>query len=174
MVWSGALSSVKTSMEIGSVCKVVDSVGWAQRNPLFGINEDKWGLRFPDASNLFHKGSLTLLRDTSSSSIVFGHCVGPIFESAALARLYAALGCDVIGTGLLPDALVACHLKVPFVALGIVTHSLTRSKYEKPDDATIAANVTDPTKIDVDKLQQVVVGKKDIDALVLALLPLFQ
>jgi purine-nucleoside phosphorylase len=52
------------SLAVNDLFVAADHVMYSARNPLFGPNEDRWGVRFPDVSNCYNK---TLLRSVCAA-----------------------------------------------------------------------------------------------------------
>jgi len=122
--------SVHSSLPLGELVIPRDHVSLCGRNPLFGVNEDRWGVRFPDMGDAYSTKMVsditTLSREIQIPlhSLLFGHVIGPVTGSFANANLAQSLSIQALSTGLAPECIVARHCSIPFASLGVVTSSL--------------------------------------------------
>ncbi|PRP86457.1 purine nucleoside phosphorylase [Planoprotostelium fungivorum] len=122
--------SVHSGLNVSDAVIVQDHVSLCGRNPLFGINEERWGTRFPDMGEGYStKMTSQLMKiskemEQSVSTILYGHVIGPVTGSFAEASWAQSHGLKALSTGCAPEAIVARHSSLPFAAIGLVTASV--------------------------------------------------
>jgi purine-nucleoside phosphorylase len=84
-------------------------------NPLRGPNLDEFGPRFPDMSQVYDLGLLSLAQQVSGANTlavrqgVYVCLSGPSFETPADCRFLRQAGADAVGMSTVPEAIVAKH-----------------------------------------------------------------
>jgi len=96
---------------------------------LVGPNEEAFGARFPDMTEVYSK-RLRGLADTVAreQGLKIGHGVyvavhGPSYETPAEIRFLRAIGADAVGMSTVPEAIVARHMGVEVLGLSCITNA---------------------------------------------------
>ena len=90
-------------------------IGMAGTNPLRGPNEESFGPRFPDMSQVYDRELRALAEQTALAEGitlyqgVYVCLAGPSFESPADLRFLRAAGVDAVGMSTVPEAITARH-----------------------------------------------------------------
>jgi purine-nucleoside phosphorylase len=105
-----------------------DHINLLGTNPLIGPNDDRFGARFPDMTDVYAK-RLRALADESARAIGLGiaHGVyaavhGPSYETPAEIRYLRAIGADAVGMSTVPEAIVARQMGMEVLGISCITN----------------------------------------------------
>jgi purine-nucleoside phosphorylase len=133
----GSFVSCDSSLGVHSLVLAKDHVLLSGRNPLFGKNEDRWGARFLDVSELYHPLLNKTIQQTAQSEsisikeIYYAHMVGPLFNSGVTGSYAKHFGMQAICTGMTQEIIVARHMNIAAAFLGIVTSVIQPQQEEQ-------------------------------------------
>jgi purine-nucleoside phosphorylase len=106
-----------------------DHINLLGSNPLVGPNEDRFGPRFPDMTEVYSK-RLRGIADAVASvqGLKIGHGVyvalhGPSYETPAEIRYLRTIGADAVGMSTVPEAIVARHMGVEVLGISCITNA---------------------------------------------------
>ncbi|KAJ8259201.1 hypothetical protein COCON_G00182130 [Conger conger] len=131
---AGGLADGYCNGDIMIIRDHINLPGMAGLNPLNGINDDKFGPRFPPMSGVYDKDLRRLAKDICKS-LGFSQFVqegvycmvgGPNFESIAEARFLHKLGADAVGMSTAPEVLVASHCGMKVFGLSLITNKVVK------------------------------------------------
>ncbi len=111
----------------GDLMLLTDHINLQGVNPLVGPNVDAWGPRFPDMSEPYDvglcKAALKVAMDMNIrlERGVYVSVVGPCLETKAEYRFLRNIGADVVGMSTVPEVIVARHMGMRVMAIGIIT-----------------------------------------------------
>jgi len=97
-------------------------------NPLVGANDDRFGPRFPDMTEVYSKRLRQLAGDAARAhGLEVAHGVyaalhGPSYETPAEIRYLRAIGADAVGMSTAPEAIVACHMGIEVLGISCITN----------------------------------------------------
>ena len=103
-----------------------DHINLMGSNPLVGANDDRFGPRFPDMTEVYSKRLRQLAGDAARAhGLEVAHGVyaalhGPSYETPAEIRYLRTIGADAVGMSTAPEAIVARHMGVE--VLGNLVH----------------------------------------------------
>ncbi len=113
----------------GMLMVMDDHLNLLGSNPLMGPNEEAFGVRFPDMTEVYSK-RLRALADTvaRAQGLRIGHGVyvavhGPSYETPAEIRFLRAIGADAVGMSTVPEAIVARHMGMEVLGLSCITNA---------------------------------------------------
>ena len=124
---TNAAGGINLSYEKGQLILLDDHINLLPDNPLLGQNIDKLGDRFPDMSAPYDKVANALLMDCAKGlqynleKGVYASVTGPNLETRAEYRFLKTIGADLVGMSTVPEVIAASHMKLPCVAISIVT-----------------------------------------------------
>ncbi len=124
---SNAAGGINLSFKKGSLMLITDHINLLGSNPLIGPNDDNLGVRFPDMSQAYHLSLLQKMREAALAEKielhegVYAAVSGPNLETAAEYRYLKIIGADVVGMSTVPEVIAANHLKLPCVAVSVIT-----------------------------------------------------
>jgi purine-nucleoside phosphorylase len=105
-----------------------DHINLLGSNPLLGFNDERFGPRFPDMSEVYSR-RLRTIADTAARArgIPVSHGVyvavhGPSYETPAEIRFLRTIGADAVGMSTVPEALAARHMGIEVLGLSCITN----------------------------------------------------
>lgn len=141
VILTNAAGTTSTEMTPGSLMLISDHLNMMGVNPLRGKNDDRFGTRFPDmtevyardfqeivvheaesiAKERFEKGHDAKLTDFLHRGV---YCAlsGPTYETPAEVRLYRLLGADAVGMSTVPEAIIARHQGMKVLGISCITN----------------------------------------------------
>jgi purine-nucleoside phosphorylase len=152
LLLTNAAGGVHPSLAPGDLVRIVDHVNLSGQNPLTGDNDERLGPRFPDLSDAYDPRLGALLDEVARErgvplrTGVYACMAGPSYETPAEVRMLRALGADVVGMSTVPEVISARHLRVPVVAISVVTNlaaGLARKPLSHAEVAETASRVED-------------------------------
>jgi purine-nucleoside phosphorylase len=128
LVLTNAAGGVSPSLSAGSLMIISDHVNLMGVNPLIGENDERFGPRFPDMSEVY-----TLrLRDLAARTAeliglpvgrgVYAALPGPNYETPAEIRFMRVIGVDAVGMSTVPEAIVARHMGLDVLGISCITN----------------------------------------------------
>jgi purine-nucleoside phosphorylase len=127
LLLSSAVGGMNPLYALGDIVAVADHINLMGDNPLIGPNEEALGPRFPDMSEPYDRGLLTILEGVALGERiplkkgVMVAVAGPNLETRAEYRFLRWCGADVVGMSVIPENLVAIHGGMKVAALTVVT-----------------------------------------------------
>ena len=124
---SNAAGAVNLSYKKGDLMLLEDHINLQGGSPLAFKNVSDFGERFVDmcapydaklnalAQKIAEKETINLYKG------VYAAVVGPQLETRAEYRYIKAIGADAVGMSTVPEAIVANHLKLPVLAISVLT-----------------------------------------------------
>jgi purine-nucleoside phosphorylase len=113
----------------GTLMVMDDHINLLGSNPLVGANEDAFGPRFPDMTEVYSQ-RLRALADAvaTDQGLRLSHGVyvavhGPSYETPAEIRYLRTIGADAVGMSTVPEAIVARHMGVEVLGISCITNA---------------------------------------------------
>ncbi|MBQ7196410.1 MAG: purine-nucleoside phosphorylase [Synergistaceae bacterium] len=133
---TNASGTVNKNFQIGDVIAVRDHINFMGTNPLIGINEPRWNVRFPDMTHAYDEKILKILKSFGLKEGIYAAFTGPSYETPAEVKMARLSGADVVGMSTVPEVIVANSMKmkvavlscVANMAAGISEHELTEQE----------------------------------------------
>jgi purine-nucleoside phosphorylase len=128
LVLTNAAGGINLSFEPGTLMVIDDHINLMGSNPLIGANDERFGPRFPDMSEVY---SAALRRTADASAQANGHAVthgvyaalhGPSYETPAEIRYLRTIGADAVGMSTVPEAIVARHMGMNVLGISCITN----------------------------------------------------
>lgn len=116
LLLTNAAGGVAEGMKAGDLMMLTDQISCFVPNPLIGQNEEEFGPRFPDMSQIYDLKLQQIIRDAakkhgiSLKEGVYVQLTGPSYESPAEIRMLKALGAGAVGMSTAVEAIVARHM----------------------------------------------------------------
>jgi purine-nucleoside phosphorylase len=128
LLLTNAAGGVNLAFSQGGLMVIDDHINLLGSNPLVGPNEDRFGVRFPDMSEVYSK-RLRAIADAAAAAtgVPVSHGVyvalhGPSFESPAEIRYLRTIGADAVGMSTVPEAIVARHMGLEVLGISCITN----------------------------------------------------
>jgi purine-nucleoside phosphorylase len=127
LILSNAAGGMNPDFKIGEIMLINDHINLFPDNPLMGANDDRFGPRFPDMSEVYSKDILALAHlSARENSIevkqgVYVGVTGPTFETPAEYAYFRFIGGDAVGMSTVPEAITARHMGLKCFAVSVIT-----------------------------------------------------
>ncbi len=125
LILTNAAGGVNRGYHPGDLMILRDHIGIWCDPPLRGENMDEYGPRFPDQSYVYDwKKPLAYAQEMNIPAHAGVYCYnkGPMYETPAEIRLFAALGADAVGMSTVPEAITASHGGMRVVGISTITN----------------------------------------------------
>ena len=128
LVLTNAAGGINTTFTPGTLMVIDDHINMMGTNPLVGPNDDRFGVRFPDMTEVYSKRLRTLTDDAAGrAGVPVRHGVyvglhGPSYETPAEIRFLRAAGADAVGMSTVPEAIVARHMGLEVLGISCITN----------------------------------------------------
>jgi len=128
VILTNAAGGVNTSFVAGTLMVIDDHINLMGGNPLVGPNDDRFGPRFPDMTEVY---SLRLrgIADEAGRAIglalphgVYAALLGPSYETPAEIRYLRTIGADAVGMSTVPEAIVARHMDLEVLGISCISN----------------------------------------------------
>ena len=128
LILTNAAGGVNTGFSEGALMVIDDHINLMGNNPLVGLNEDRFGPRFPDMTEVYSR-RLRAEADGAAAAMgmklphgVYVGLLGPSYETPAEIRYLRTIGVDAVGMSTVPEALVARHMGMQVLGISCITN----------------------------------------------------
>lgn len=128
LLLTNAAGGVNTAFSEGSLMVIDDHINLLGSNPLVGANDERFGVRFPDMSEVYSR-RLRGIADAAAAAagIPITHGVyvavhGPSYETPAEIRYLRTIGADAVGMSTVPEAIAARHMGLEVLGISCITN----------------------------------------------------
>ncbi len=124
---SNAAGAINPNFKKGDLMLIEDHINLQGGSPLAFKNVSQFGDRFTDMSEPYDipmRKSLETIAKKENITLqkgVYASVVGPQLETKAEYRMLKIIGADAVGMSTVPEVIVANHLKLPVVAVSVLT-----------------------------------------------------
>lgn len=141
LVLTNAAGSLNSDMIPGSLMLIADHLNCLGVNPLRGANDERFGPRFPDMSEVYDREFQEIALEEATNIALERHdkgrdseltdfihrgiyCAlsGPTYETPAEIRMYRQLGADAVGMSTVPEAIAARHMGMRTLGISCITN----------------------------------------------------
>lgn len=129
VILTAATGGIASQLAPGDILTLSDHLNLLGTNPLRGPNNERFGPRFPDMTQVYDPALRDLAVDEATKlgltlkSGVYAAVPGPSYETPAETRMLRTLGADVVGMSTVPEAIVARHMGLKVLAFALVTNA---------------------------------------------------
>jgi purine-nucleoside phosphorylase len=128
LILTNAAGGINTKFAQGALMVIDDHINFLGNHPLIGPNDDRFGFRFPDMTDVYSP-RLRAMADESARAIplaiehgVYVAVHGPSYETPAEIRAFRIWGADAVGMSTAPEAIVARHMKMEVLGISCITN----------------------------------------------------
>lgn len=128
LILTNAAGGVNTGFSQGALMVIDDHINLTGHNPLVGDNDERFGPRFPDMTEVY-SSRLRGIADRAGTAIklllphgVYVALMGPSYETPAEIRYLRTIGADAVGMSTVPEAIVARHMKMDVLGISCITN----------------------------------------------------
>jgi purine-nucleoside phosphorylase len=128
LILTNAAGGINTGFAQGALMLIDDHVNLIGGNPLAGANDDRFGPRFPDMSEVYSKRLRGIASDAAAAiNLPITHGVyvallGPSYETPAEIRYLRIIGADAVGMSTVPEAIVGRHMGLEVLGISCITN----------------------------------------------------
>jgi len=141
LILTNASGGLNTEFAPGSLMVITDHINLMGVNPLIGANDERFGPRFPDLTNVYSPELQDIVLHSAREMGlemrrgVYAALTGPSYETPAEIHMVRALGADAVGMSTVPEAIVARHMDMKVVGISCITN-LAAGVTDRPVDHT--------------------------------------
>jgi len=128
LVLTNAAGGVNTGFSQGALMVIDDHINLTGGNPLVGANDDRFGPRFPDMTDVY-SSRLRRIADAAAQSMgltlphgVYVALLGPSYETPAEIRYLRTIGADAVGMSTFPEAIGARYMGMEVLGVSCITN----------------------------------------------------
>ncbi len=128
LLLTNAAGGVNTGFLRGALMVIDDHINLMGQNPLVGANDERFGARFPDMTEVY-SSRLRRMADQAGRAMdlllphgVYAAVLGPSYETPAEIRYLRTIGADAVGMSTVPEAIVARHMGMDVLGISCITN----------------------------------------------------
>jgi len=128
VVVTNAAGGINTNFKQGCLVVLRDHINLQGTNPLIGPNDERFGERFFDMTQVYWKPyQAAALQEGKRLGIeiaegVYAALTGPSYETPAEIRYLRAIGADLVGMSTVPEVIAAAHMGIRVLGISCVTN----------------------------------------------------
>jgi purine-nucleoside phosphorylase len=139
LILTNAAGGINLEYKQGALVVLSDHINLQGQNPLVGLNDERFGPRFPDMTQAYYRPHRALALDVARKlgktvyEGVYAGLLGPSYETPAEIRYLRAIGADLVGMSTIPEVIAARHMGIKILAISCVTN-MAAGILDKPLD----------------------------------------
>jgi purine-nucleoside phosphorylase len=128
LILTNAAGGINTGFAQGALMIIDDHINMLGSNPLIGMNDDRFGTRFPDMSEVYSARLRQIADDAArAKGVPVSHGIyiavhGPSYETPAEIRFFRTIGADAVGMSTVPEAIAARHMGIEVLGISCITN----------------------------------------------------
>jgi len=128
LILTNAAGGINLTFKPGTLMLMDDHINLLGSNPLVGPNDDRFGPRFPDMTEVYSRRLRNLAVEAAASlgqplaRGVYVALHGPSYETPAEIRFLRTIGADAVGMSTVPEAIVARHMGLEVLGISCITN----------------------------------------------------
>jgi len=156
VILTNAAGSVDTTFKRGRLMLIRDHINLMGVSPLRGMNDDRFGPRFPDMTHVYDVELQRIAKEEARAIAeerfekgldnrikpilrrgVYCALAGPNYETPAEIRMYRQLGATAVGMSTVPEAITARHQGMRVLGISCITNLAAGITDEEIDHAEV-------------------------------------
>ena len=128
LLLTNAAGGIDVGLSQGALMLISDHLNLMGVNPLRGPNDDRFGPRFLDMSEVYSR-ELQELATEGAKRLgidlrrgVYAALPGPSYETPAEIHMFRGFGADAVGMSTVPEAIVARHMGMQVLGISCITN----------------------------------------------------
>src|SRR4051812_2660398 len=128
LILTNAAGGVNTGFSQGALMVIDDHINLTGHNPLVGANDERFGARFPDMTEVY-SARLRAIADRAATAVklvlphgIYVALMGPSYETPAEIRYLRTIGADAVGMSTVPEAIAARHMGIDVLGISCITN----------------------------------------------------
>ncbi|MGI8838091.1 MAG: purine-nucleoside phosphorylase [Pyrinomonadaceae bacterium] len=128
LILTNAAGGVNVQLSQGALMVISDHLNLMGVNPLRGPNDERFGPRFPDMSEVYSRELQELAIDearelgVSLRRGIYAGLAGPSYETPAEIHMLRSFGVDAVGMSTVPEAIVARQMGMNVLGISCITN----------------------------------------------------
>jgi purine-nucleoside phosphorylase len=128
IVLTNAAGGINVELNQGALMVISDHLNLMGVNPLRGPNDDRFGPRFPDMSEVYsHDLQEIVIGEARGMGIevrrgIYAALSGPSYETPSEIHMLRTFGADAVGMSTVPEAIVARHMDMEVLGISCITN----------------------------------------------------
>lgn len=128
LLLTNAAGGINVQLSEGTLMIISDHLNLMGINPLRGPNDERFGPRFPDMTEVYSRElQETVVEEASVLGIevrrgIYAALSGPSYETPAEIHMLRSFGADAIGMSTVPEAIVARHMGMNVLGISCITN----------------------------------------------------
>jgi purine-nucleoside phosphorylase len=128
LILTNAAGGINLKFSSGALMLISDHINLMGTNPLVGPNEDRFGFRFPDMTEVYSRRLRGIAREAATAigvtleEGVYVAVHGPSYETPAEIRAFRTMGADAVGMSTAPEAIVARQMRIEVLGISCITN----------------------------------------------------
>ena len=128
LLLTNAAGGVNLEFAPGDLMLISDHINFSGSHPLIGENDESFGPRFPDQTNVYDRDLRAEVRTAAKSAGVplqegvYMMFSGPTFESPAEIVFARTIGASAVGMSTVPEAIAAAHCGIKTIGISLITN----------------------------------------------------
>lgn len=152
LILTNAAGAVNKTFKPADLMLITDHINHMGVNPLIGPNDESFGERFPDMTEVYNKELIELAEKCAQNLAIdiqkgiYWANSGPSYETPAEINMIRKLGGDAVGMSTVPEAIVANYCGLNILGISCITNAAssncgTKLSHEEVIDAANRAKV---------------------------------
>src|SRR5688572_1733505 len=128
LILTNAAGGINLGFASGALMIIDDHINLLGSNPLSGDNDDRFGPRFPDMSEVYSMrlrgiaGAAAAAKGVPVTHGVYAAWHGPSYETPAEVRYLRTIGADAVGMSTVPEAIAARHMGLEVLGISCISN----------------------------------------------------
>lgn len=128
LLLTNAAGGINVQLSEGALMIISDHLNLMGANPLRGPNDERFGPRFPDMTEVYSRElQETVVEEANVLGIevrrgIYAALSGPSYETPAEIHMLRAFGADAIGMSTVPEAIVARQMGMRVLGISCITN----------------------------------------------------
>ena len=128
LILTNAAGGIDVQLTQGALMVISDHLNLMGVNPLRGRNDERFGPRFPDLTEVYSRELQELASEEAKALDItvrrgiYAALAGPTYETPAEIHMLRAFGADAVGMSTVPEAIVARHMGMNVLGISCITN----------------------------------------------------
>ena len=128
IIVTNAAGGINRNYSEGALVVLRDHINLQGTNPLIGLNDNRFGSRFPDMTRAYDPEFRRFVAEAGKNLSLSPHegvylaLAGPNYETPAEINAFRTLGADLVGMSTVPEVLAARHSGIRVLGISCVTN----------------------------------------------------
>jgi purine-nucleoside phosphorylase len=128
IILTNAAGGINTGFAQGALMIIDDHINLLGSNPLVGPNDERFGPRFPDMTEVYSRrlrgiaAQAAAARGVPVTHGIYVALHGPSYETPAEIRYLRGIGADAVGMSTAPEAIAARHMGLEVLGISCITN----------------------------------------------------